>query len=128
MIELYLSSDGKHTVHVSSETAEGMANLVLEAKALYAEVVEQFGAKLPPAEHATNGQSNGHAPIGRRIDTVAQAREAVTPRCPRHGVPMAYRQGRRGPFWSCPTREPDGEWCRVTREAYQAGNGHPVGA
>lgn len=128
MIELYLSSDGKHTVHVSSDTVQEMANLVPEAKALYANVVEQFGAKAGSQEPVSNGQSNGHASFGRRIETVDQARAALAPRCPRHDVPMAYRQGKRGPFWSCPTREPDGEWCQVTREAYQSGNGHPVSA
>lgn len=121
MIELFLSTDGKHTVHVSADTPEQMTELVPKAKALYQEVLAEFGAKGQAAQAPRNG--NGQAQVGKRIDTVAQAQAAVTPHCPMHQTPMRYRQGRLGPFWSCPTRKPDGRWCPITKEVNAVGNG-----
>ena len=122
MIELFLSTDGKHTVHVTTESVEEMARLAPEAEGLYKRVLEEFGTKAQMWESAINGKKNGRVQGGRRVETVEQAQEAVAPRCPKHGVPMAYRQGRRGPFWSCPTREPNGEWCQATQEVFRSGN------
>jgi hypothetical protein len=101
------------------------------AKALYRHVLEEFGTKAQMWQTAINGnghangqaKSNGHAQVVKRIDTVAQAHEAVTPRCPMHQRPMAFRQGRMGPFWSCPTRSATGRWCPVTKEVTGIGNG-----
>ena len=45
MIELFLSTDGKHTVHVTANTPEEMATLAPKAKALYKKVLEEFGTK-----------------------------------------------------------------------------------
>lgn len=121
MIELFLSTDGKHTVHVSADTPEQMTELVPKAKALYQEVLAEFGAKGQTAQASRNG--NGQTQVGKRVDTVAQAQAAVTPQCPVHQTPMRYRQGRLGPFWSCPTRKPDGRWCPITKEVTAVGNG-----
>jgi hypothetical protein len=136
MIELFLSTDGKHTVHAAAETPEEMAELAPIAKALYQTVLEEFGTKAQMWHIALNGQSNGHsngqskssALFGKRIDTVAQAHAAVTPHCPMHQKPMVYRQGRLGPFWSCNTRKPDGRWCQVTKEVTAPVNGQSKAA
>ena len=126
MIELFLSTDGKHTVHVSADTPEQMTELVPKAKALYQAVLAEFGAKGQTAQAPRSG--NGQAQVGKRIDTVAQAQAAVTPHCPMHQTPMRYRQGRLGPFWSCPTRKPDGRWCQITKEVTAVGNGQVTAA
>ncbi|MSP12825.1 MAG: hypothetical protein EXR62_07695 [Chloroflexi bacterium] len=123
MIELYLSSDGKHTVHVTADTPEQLTALVPVAKVLYREVLTEFGTKAQLWEEANHPQSNGHTPLEKRIDTVAQALDAVAPRCPTHQAAMAYRQGRYGPFWSCRMKEPDGKWCTATQEVVKAKNG-----
>lgn len=133
MIELFLSTDGKHTVHVSADSPEQLMALVPKAKALYQEVLTEFGAKrqVSPAPYNGNGTQyggNGHAKVGKRIDTVAEAQAAVTPHCPLHQASMRYRQGRMGPFWSCPTRKPDGRWCQVTQEVSAVGNGQASAA
>jgi hypothetical protein len=138
MIELFLSTDGKHTVHVSAQTQEEMMTLAPLAKALYQMVLKEYGTKAQMWEAVVNGKSNGQAHgqaksnglthVGKRIDTVEQAREAVVPHCPMHQRPMVYRQGRMGPFWSCPTRKPDGRWCQVTKEVTGAGNGQAKAA
>jgi hypothetical protein len=111
-----------------------MKALVATAKALYQEVLAEFGTKPQLWQNVINGQSNGHsqgngqAQVGKRIDTVAQAQAAVTPHCPMHRTPMRYRQGRLGPFWSCPTRKPDGRWCPITKEVTAVGNGQASAA
>jgi hypothetical protein len=130
MIELFLSTDGKQTVHVTADTPEQMAELAPKAKALYREVVAEFGTKAQMWQTAINGSgnSNNNTLVSKRIDTVAQAREAVAPRCPMHQTPMALRHGRLGDFWSCPTRKPDGSWCPVTKEVSAAGNGQVAAA
>jgi hypothetical protein len=124
MIELFLSTDGKHTVHVTAETPEQMAELGPIAKTLYQKVVEEFGTKVQMWQGAGNGKANGHAQFGKRVDTLAQAQEAIAPRCPLHQTPMKYRQGRLGPFWSCGHRKPNGAWCQHTQEVSPSGNGH----
>ena len=79
MIELFLSTDGKHTVHVTADTFAQMAELAPQAKAFYQKVLAEFGTKAQMWKAAENGQGNGHATFGKRIDTVEQAQEVVTP-------------------------------------------------
>jgi len=132
MIELFLSTDGKHTVHVSAQTPEEMAKLAPVAKALYRRVLEEFGTKAQMWDAAINGKSNGHANgfaksngharVYQRMEPAVQEQGDAIPLCPMHQRPMAFRQGRMGPFWSCPTRKPDGRWCQVTMEVTGAGN------
>jgi hypothetical protein len=124
MIELFLSTDGKHTIHVTAETPEEMAELAPKAKALYHKVVAEFGTKAQMWQGTGNGKAKGHAPFGKRVDTVEQAQDAVTPRCPLHHTPMQYREGRLGPFWSCGRRKPNGAWCQHTQEVSETSNGH----
>ena len=73
--------------------------------------------------NSTNGVANGQAQYGKRVDTPEQAHEAVAPHCQVHGVPMKYRQGKRGPFWSCAERLPDGNWCNQTQQVARPVNG-----
>ena len=115
MIELYLSSDGKHTVHVTAETPAEMATLVPEAKALYQDVLRTYGTKPQLWNEARQRNGNSQATAGKRIDTVEQAREAMAPVCPIHQKAMVLRTGKRGQFWSCYTRFTNGEWCKVTQ-------------
>lgn len=126
MIELFLSSDGKHTVHVSADTPEQLAELAPKAKALFEQVLEKFGTKAEMWEAVINHKGSGPAPLGKRIDNVAKAREAVAPKCPMHKVAMVHRDGKFGPFWSCPTRKPDGKWCQVTKEISGPEDGQAV--
>ncbi|MBM3187668.1 MAG: hypothetical protein FJZ90_02990 [Chloroflexi bacterium] len=100
MMELFLSSDGKHTVHVAAQTPEELIQLLPQAKLVYEAVVRAYGGKSQtqkPANGNGNGKHHGEAPL-----------------CPVHKTPMAYREGRYGSFWSCPTRTADGGWCNCT--------------
>lgn len=123
MIELYLSSDGKHTVHVSTETLEEIVELAPKAKALYDKIVETYGNKAQMWQEAGIVKAHTSAlPVEpKRIDTPQRAEEAVAPRCPMHDRPMRLRQGVYGTFWSCSVRSPAGRWCSYTKEADSAG-------
>ena len=103
MIELFLSTDGKHTVHASAQTPEEMATLAPIAKALYRGVLAEFGTKAQLWQSVIKGnghtsghaRSNGHAQVVNHIDSVAQAQADALPHCPMHQRPMVFRQGRR---------------------------------
>ena len=116
MVELYLSSDGKHTVHVGADTPEEMVKLLPQAQVIYDAVVRKYGTKARMWHEAGNGET---------VKTVEAkpANGVNAPVCPMHNRPMAYRKGRFGDFWSCPTRLPHGGWCTVTKEAAKPANG-----
>ena len=111
MMELFLSSDGKHTVHVTGRGASDLFAALPQAKLLYEKVVDAYGAKAANgASDAEEGEESG------AVETVADetADHGEAPLCPVHKTPMAYREGRYGAFWSCPTRTADGGWCPCT--------------
>jgi hypothetical protein len=109
MMELFLSSDGKHTVHAAADTPEQLLPLLPQARTIYEQVVAQFGTK-PQMWQGANGQSKPEGPG-----------QSNAPECPEHGRKMIFRRSRFGGFWSCPTRTPDGQWCRYTVD--EAANG-----
>ena len=124
MIELFLSSDGKHTVHVSAETPDELAGLAPKAKELYEMIIESYGNKAQMWQEAGIVKAHsGAVPVApKRIDTPKQAEEAVAPRCPVHDKPMKFRQGVYGSFWSCSVRNPNGRWCPITKEVSSRGD------
>lgn len=126
MIELFLSTDGKHTVHVTADTLAQLRELVPAANALYQEVLASYGTKAQMWSAAMQG--NSQTMVEEHSEPAAQAQGLATPRCPVHQTPLRYREGRLGPFWSCPRRQPDGRWCQVTQEVTTASNGHAVAA
>ena len=79
--------------------------------------MQTYGTKAQMWHRTRNGKPNGN---GQKD---AQTRPDA-PTCPIHGVPMAYRQGRRGPFWSCPTRDEDGTRCPCTVDAKETEDIH----
>jgi hypothetical protein len=123
MIELYLSSDGKHTVHVSTQTLEEIVELAPKAKALYDKIVEAYGNKAQMWQEAGIVKAHAKAlPVEpKRIDTPQAAEAAVAPRCPVHDRPMKLRRGVYGTFWSCSVRSPVGRWCSFTKEVDSKG-------
>jgi hypothetical protein len=136
-IEIYLSSDGKHTVHLSADDSVELDRLVPYATSLYEDILAQFGTKAQMWDEAINGRATGRSSrtsadgqptvqpprTAGRVDTVEQAQQAVNPLCPVHNTPMAYRQGKYGAFWSCPRKNPGGSWCTQTQQVSPAGNG-----
>ena len=109
MMELFLSSDGKHTVHVTGEGADELFNALPQAKMLYEAVVKAYGSKVSGPKRGTEKREkeggNGH-----------DSDHGEAPLCPVHKTPMAYREGKYGAFWSCPTKTSDGGWCNCTMD------------
>jgi hypothetical protein len=114
-----LSTDGKHTVHVSADSPEQLNQLAPHAMRLYDAVIKSYGTKAEMWQEVVNGMANGaNTPkVGQRIDTPEATAQTEAPKCPMHDKPMVYREGKFGAFWSCHVRKPDGSWCRITKEA-----------
>jgi hypothetical protein len=124
MIELYLSSDGKHTVHVSAETPQELSELAPSARQLYETILQSYGSKAQMWQEAGIVKAHTKAlPVEpKRIDTPQMAEAAVSPRCPVHDKPLKLRQGVYGTFWSCSIRNPNGRWCPITKEVDSKGD------
>lgn len=104
MIELYLSSDGKHTIHAQSETPEQMDKLLPYAKTLYKDIIKELGTKAEMWSGAFNGKGN------HKLSS--QDQHEITPLCLIHNKPLTKRVGKYGDFWSCGTHLDDGSWCK----------------
>ena len=111
MIELFLSSDGKHTVHAAADTPEQLERLEPSARLLYERVLGTYGTKAEMWREATHAKGNGGAEPAAPNGQVEEDGDAQAPRCPIHGRKMVRRHGRFGDFWSCPTRQLNGSWC-----------------
>ena len=115
MIELYLSTDGKHTVHVQAKDKEEMDALLPYAKAVYEKIAQTLGTKPELWNSFFNGQKKPRdESFGVRVDTPEQAQDLLIPACPIHKSPMKQREGHYGKFWSCGRKNLDGSWCRQT--------------
>src|SRR2546421_13126071 len=96
--QVILSTDGKHTVIVTTDNQGGTQLALAWAKATFERLVAQYGLK--------GGQpsANGH-------QSISQGEEPdEPPLCAVHQVPMVKVQGKKGEFWSCHERNQDGSW------------------
>ncbi len=116
MIELFLSTDGKQTVHIQAETKEEMDKLLPYAKALYLKIVDELGTKAQMWQEAMNGNGKNKQPVsfGKRIGTAEEVEDMFAPKCPVHLTGMKKRKGQYGEFWSCGVKLPSGIWCKQT--------------
>ena len=116
MMELFLSTDGKHTVHVATETVREMRKLLPGAKSFYESILNAYGTKAEMWKHGGNGKAESNGAAGNGGVKAPIVPEPEAPLCPVHKTPMAFRHGRYGAFWSCPRRLADGSWCDCTIE------------
>ncbi|MDD5415923.1 MAG: hypothetical protein PHE48_02865 [Candidatus Daviesbacteria bacterium] len=107
MIELYLSTDGKHTIHLQTVSQEEMDKLFPYAKQLYQKIVDELGTKAQMWHDAINSNGNGVKKNG-----LVKVNNA--PMCSIHKTHMQLRSGKYGEFWSCGTKLLNGSWCRET--------------
>lgn len=107
LIELYLSTDGKHTIHIQSVSQEEMDKLFPYAKELYQKIVDELGTKAQMWHDAISGNSNG-------VKKNGQIKGNGAPICSVHKTAMKLRSGQYGQFWSCGTKLPGGNWCKET--------------
>lgn len=119
MIEVFFSTDGKHTVHVQAQTQDEMNQLLPYGKSVYQKIVNELGTKAEMWDKAINGNGKERQPVanfGKRIDTPEQAEEMFAPKCSIHKTPMKKRNGQYGEFWSCGTKQADGSWCKESAQ------------
>lgn len=95
--QVILSTDGKHTVIVTSDDPNGIKAAGSWAKTTYQNLVDSYGLKYGPK------------PIQPQETEAVEAEAA--PICEVHNVPMTLVQGKKGPFYSCHERVGDG-WCK----------------
>src|SRR4051794_35069123 len=89
-----MGADGKPLVTVSSEDADAAAQAIPWVKQTYARMATATMAVTREPEQLS-----------------ADALVEQSPICQIHGVPMVGVNGKRGFFWSCHTKNPDGSWC-----------------
>jgi len=114
MVEIYLSTDGKHTVHISPVPVSEAGKVLREALGIYRAIVAQLGTKPRLWETVMNGKRPGH-PTQAASNPIAGTGQA--PLCQVHQTPLVLRQGRHGRFYSCPRQDERGQWCGYTQNA-----------
>ena len=87
-----MSADGKPLVSVSSEDPKQAEQAIPWVKATYARMTTPSTAVQPE-------------------QVKADALTEQAPICQLHHISMVGVTGRRGFFWSCHTKNPDGTWC-----------------
>ena len=92
--QVTLSASGTHTITVTSDDEAAIEAAVSWAAHLYARL-------------AKPGTSSQTEPADEDIDFD----ERSAPDCGVHSVPMVRVQGRKGAFWSCHQRNPNGSFC-----------------
>ena len=88
-----------------SHTADGKPKVLILANDPYAITVELGSIKTPPVYSAASATSIAV------VDQPAFAESPEAPICGTHHVPMTLMHGKRGEFYSCHERMPDGSWC-----------------
>src|SRR5690349_9354955 len=83
-----LTVDGNHAVSVSGEDPTELGDALAWARGIYLKL-----DALAQTQHADEPPA-GDPPV-----------------CEVHGLPMDWQKGRKGSFWSCHQKMPDGSWC-----------------
>ncbi len=80
--------------------------------------VRQLVVEVAGPETSAAAQINGHSASNDHREEHEEDLEQEPPTCEVHQLPMVRVEGRRGAFWSCHQRMPDGSFCsyRPSRE------------
>ena len=98
-----LSVDGKHSVSVQSDDPAAVTEALLWARKTYHQLT------VLPARPFQSASKEEREQITQAVPSVAE--ETEPPTCTIHDLPMVRVQGKKGAFWSCHQRNPDGSWC-----------------
>ncbi len=94
--EVTIGTGGKPTVSVTSDDPQAARDAIPWLAQIYATLLKDAKAVPTPATTLTMPEAAAQEP----------------PVCQIHGTPMVRMTGRKGPFWSCHEKMPDGAWCR----------------
>ena len=92
--QITITSDGKPMVTVTSDDPQATRDAIPWLAQTYATLLKDAKAVPRPGTTSVQAQQTEEPPV-----------------CTVHQVPMARVQGRKGPFWSCHEKLPDGNWC-----------------
>jgi hypothetical protein len=112
--EVVLSPDGKHAVSVKSDDAVLLKDALPLAKKIQEGLlqVDRTDASSPASQVQPASQSE-------------QLQQPESPLCGVHSTPMVSMQGKKGSFWSCHKKNPDGSWCNFRPGRTRAGTSRP---
>ena len=94
--QVTLSSDGRPQVSVTSDGPAAARDAIPWLSQTYVTLLKDAKAVPRPATTLT----------------VPQAQAEVPPLCEVHQMPMTWQHGRKGYFWSCHEKLPNGDWCK----------------
>ncbi len=90
--QIIMSTDGRHKVTVTIEDPDDSDTALASALGIYAKLKK--AAKVQPV------------PVSAE----------EPPECEVHHIPMVRVAGRKGSFWSCHRKNPNGSWCTYKPE------------
>jgi hypothetical protein len=96
--QVTLAVDGKHVVSVQSDDPAAVTEGLVWAQDTYKKLVTL--RRIAPTRGGVELEARGDEP-----------EPAEPPLCADHQVPMVWQKGRKGYFWSCHEKNPDGSWC-----------------
>ncbi len=98
--QVSLAVDGKHSVSVQSDDPAAVTEGLVWAQQTYQQLITL---------RTVGPTRGGDRPRPEPPSTAPRPDEA--PLCAYHQTPMIWQPGRKGYFWSCHAKNPDGSWC-----------------
>jgi hypothetical protein len=92
--QVTLATDGRPQVSVTADNPTAARDAIPWVAQTYATLLKDAKAIPTPATTLLRQQAEDEPPV-----------------CAVHQVPMVRVQSRKGPFWSCHQKAPDGSWC-----------------
>jgi hypothetical protein len=107
-----LSVDGKHTVSIQSDDPAAVTEGLLWARKTWGQLLRLPGKPFQALTQDSQEQPDQVAKQEVRHQAPPPDQLALeAPICGVHHIPMVKVNGRKGPFWSCHEKMPDGGWC-----------------
>jgi hypothetical protein len=103
--QVSLSVDGKHSASVQSDDPAAVTEGLIWAQETYKKLTRLSQAR----QVSNNGQEAGPLDEGQSSTPIQP--DGSAPLCGVHEISMVLMHGRRGDFWSCHEKNPDGSWC-----------------
>src|ERR671931_644082 len=100
--QITLCLNGNHQVSVAADDPTSVNEGLAWAKGIYLKLRER-------AAGSEADSASGQQTIYHEVRPVE--RTAAPPLCAIHNQPMVKMNGKRGEFWSCHEKLPDGSWC-----------------